>query len=431
MIITRMTKLVKGLVESFVVLFKNNIVVKRAVITAMSFVLILSVFVTVFSVTDLTYALQVNLNGENCGYVTDQTVVDKAVSSLNEISVNDDKNYSDPNVDCSYTVVSASQLISSQELADNIVDNDDNVNKAICVIVNGNLFAEAESLDSALSILSAIAGANPFYNDVEVRECLLSDNAKSRLKSLDKRLDDLIFTDIEYLTEKGDTKASIAQKFGLNENDIDDFNCGDVITVKALMPAFVVTHEEQFETKKSIPASASGTKSGWDVTTKVNVFVGGVKVNTKAVGTRFEEKFPNKPTATAVVKAGKKGFCWPVDTGYRQYISSFWGDDRDHKGYDIAASKGTPVLSVYGGKVVSVNSSGDAYGLHFVIDHGNGIKTLYAHCSKLYVSIGDRVERGEVVGLIGDTGRATGTHLHFEVYKNGARVDPMNYIGKR
>ncbi len=422
-------KVLNALRSGLFVLFKNK-TVKRVTVSALTFVFIFSVFMSVLAVTDLTYAVEVNVKGESCGYVTDLETVDKAVDSLNNISVQEDKSFSSPKVDCSFAVVPSSQLISSSQLADNIVLNDSNVYKVACVIVNGVTFAKVDSVEAGETALAEISGGNRFYNTVEVKECLLSFEGKSRLKKLKDCLSDTLTTTLNYLTQKGDTKESIAARFNLSVEAIPDFICGDEIELSANLPAFAFVNEEEFSTKKSVPATKSNN-SGWEVTVYKNVYVGGVKVNTKEVGTHFSEKFPNKPKATKIVSAGKKGYCWPVDTGYRQYISSFWGDERDHEGYDIAASVGTPILNVYGGKVVSVNASGEGYGLHFVIDHGNGVKTLYAHCSKLYVSVGDRVERGEVVALVGATGRVTGPHLHFEVYKNGVRVDPYSYIGSR
>ncbi len=426
-----MILVLKRVFKAFVLLFKNNINLRRGVYTAISFATVLSVFVSVLSVTDLTYALEVSVEGENCGYVTDRKTVERAVDLLHASSVKNDSAYSNPDVDCVYTFVPSTQLISDSQLADNIVSNDNDVNKAYCVVINGIAFAEVVSIEEGVATLSGIAGNNRFYNSVEIRECVLSTDAKGRLKPLDERIDDYIVTNVEYQAVKGDTKQSVAQKFGISEENVPDFKTDDLVTIKVSLPAFAFINEITTQDKKSIPASETVAKSSWQITTYKEVYVNNIKLRTQVADTQITEKFPDKPTATAVVNAGNKGYCWPVDTGYRQYVSSFWGDGRGHKGYDIAASKGTPILSVYDGRVESVNTSGNAYGLHFVIDHGNGIKTLYAHCSQLYVSVGDQVERGEVVGLVGATGRVTGTHLHFEVYKNGAPANPMNYIGKR
>ena len=102
-----------------------------------------------------------------------------------------------------------------------------------------------------------------------------------------------------------------------------------------------------------------------------------------------------------------------------------WG--RLHKGIDIAARIGAPVYAADGGKVVFSGTQG-AYGRIIVIDHGGGTQTAYAHNSKLLVSRGQRVHKGQKIAEVGNTGRSTGPHLHFEVRKNGSPVNPLKYV---
>jgi len=114
-------------------------------------------------------------------------------------------------------------------------------------------------------------------------------------------------------------------------------------------------------------------------------------------------------------------FSWPV-VGW---ISSPYGmrDNAMHEGLDIAADQGQPVRSVKGGRVVFAGPRG-TYGNAVIIDHGDGMRTLYAHNSCLLVSEGQRVTAGQRIALVGSTGRSTGPHLHFEVLLNGTPVDP-------
>lgn len=111
--------------------------------------------------------------------------------------------------------------------------------------------------------------------------------------------------------------------------------------------------------------------------------------------------------------------------GYR--TSPFTGSRQLHKGLDVAAPIGTKIISPADGKVVFAQRDG-AYGLSVKIDHGNGIITRYAHMSKFNVKRGDRIKRGDLIGLVGNTGRSTGAHLHYEVIVNGVHTDPMAYI---
>ena len=101
--------------------------------------------------------------------------------------------------------------------------------------------------------------------------------------------------------------------------------------------------------------------------------------------------------------------------------------DHTHKGIDIAATRGTPILATASGKVSFAGWS-SGYGYLVKIDHGNGVETYYGHCSKLYVSAGDTVEAGEQIAAVGSTGNSTGNHLHFEIRLDGKQVNPQTYV---
>ena len=99
-----------------------------------------------------------------------------------------------------------------------------------------------------------------------------------------------------------------------------------------------------------------------------------------------------------------------------------------HTGLDIAGSVGTPIKASASGTVTSVTYSNVSYGNCVIISHGNGIQTLYAHCSEIYVVNGQSVSQGEVIAARGSTGNSTGPHLHFEVRVNGEMVNPEYYV---
>jgi murein DD-endopeptidase MepM/ murein hydrolase activator NlpD len=98
-----------------------------------------------------------------------------------------------------------------------------------------------------------------------------------------------------------------------------------------------------------------------------------------------------------------------------------------HSGVDFAGKPGTPIYAT-GDGVVEGNSRMSGYGIVVLINHGYGYKTMYAHLSKASVKPGEKIKRGQVIGKLGTTGASTGPHLHYEVLKNGQRVNPMNYI---
>ncbi len=118
------------------------------------------------------------------------------------------------------------------------------------------------------------------------------------------------------------------------------------------------------------------------------------------------------------------------------WISSYFGRRADpftgftefHKGVDFAGREGTPIDAVAAGLVTWAGPR-FGYGNMVEINHGNGLSTRYCHNEKLLVKVGDMVRKGEEISLMGSTGHSTGPHLHFEVLKNGAEVDPLRYIG--
>ena len=119
--------------------------------------------------------------------------------------------------------------------------------------------------------------------------------------------------------------------------------------------------------------------------------------------------------------AGAEELVWPIKGAVN---TSFGGD---HDGIDIEAETGDPIVAAAPGRVTFAGDDGDGYGSKLVIDHGNGVKTLYAHLAGFEVRSG-RVVAGEVIGTAGCTGSCTGDHLHFEVHEEGRAVDPLGHL---
>ena len=123
---------------------------------------------------------------------------------------------------------------------------------------------------------------------------------------------------------------------------------------------------------------------------------------------------------------------WPCPSCH--YLTSYFGwryhpvyhENRYHSGVDIGASYGATVVAADGGTVIT-SGYVSGYGECIVINHGNGLTTLYGHMSSRVVSVGQSVSKGQTIGYVGSTGVSTGPHLHWEVTLNGQRVDPLNY----
>jgi murein DD-endopeptidase MepM/ murein hydrolase activator NlpD len=122
----------------------------------------------------------------------------------------------------------------------------------------------------------------------------------------------------------------------------------------------------------------------------------------------------------------------PVDVGYNsssfgRRVDPFTGRTAFHEGLDFTAAVGTPIYAAAGG-VVTVSEHMPDYGKIIKISHGSGLETRYAHASELLVKVGEVVKKGQVIAKVGSTGRSTGPHLHFEVRRDGAPLDPRKFL---
>jgi murein DD-endopeptidase MepM/ murein hydrolase activator NlpD len=122
---------------------------------------------------------------------------------------------------------------------------------------------------------------------------------------------------------------------------------------------------------------------------------------------------------------------WPVKgwltSGFGYRTSPFTGRREMHKGLDVATRTGTPIIAPADGIVVFAGREG-GFGNTLVVDHGYGIVSKYGHCSTIDTKLGQKVKRGDIIARVGNTGRSTGPHLHYEVAVNGVSVNPIRYI---
>ena len=245
---------------------------------------------------------------------------------------------------------------------------------------------------------------------------------------------------IEYEVKEGDTVSTIAEKFGVSQETIlwqngmsekDSIKPGDVLEV---LPVTGVSHKvKKGDTVYSIAKKYDTVAQGivdypFNSFTNDETFelaAGQTLVVPDGIIPKAQATTPRKrfitPDAGTVVASGN--FVWPTSGGISQGFTWY------HKGLDIS-NRGAPnILAADAGKVVIAGwLDGYGYGNRVVIDHGNGFRTLYAHMSSIFVNAGQRVNRGDVLGRMGCTGRCTGTHLHFEVIRNGVYLNPLSVL---
>ena len=244
---------------------------------------------------------------------------------------------------------------------------------------------------------------------------------------------------LSYTVQEGDTLYSIGNQFKIsvdalryvnNLSDISYLKVGQAIVIP---PVAGLVHKvgsgdtlQAIANKYDVPSQAIADFNYILDTSKLAVgtelIIPGAKVPQPVVAIVPSQFVPQ----TSVDFAASKGWCgWPTSVRIvTQYFSWY------HNGLDIATPWGfmPPIYACAGGTVIRAGWDPWGLGLHIRIDHGNGYVTIYGHMSRLDVSYGEEVSKGEVVGLMGSTGRSTGPHVHFMVQKNGVSQNPLNYI---
>jgi murein DD-endopeptidase MepM/ murein hydrolase activator NlpD len=117
-----------------------------------------------------------------------------------------------------------------------------------------------------------------------------------------------------------------------------------------------------------------------------------------------------------------------IASGYGYRIDPVYKTVKLHAGLDFAAPQGTPIYATANGTITTSGNLGNGFGNHVIINHGYGYTTLYGHMVRVKLSNGQRVKRGEVIGWVGSTGKSTGPHCHYEVHKNGQKIDPIYFF---
>ncbi|MDR2783352.1 MAG: M23 family metallopeptidase [Treponema sp.] len=261
----------------------------------------------------------------------------------------------------------------------------------------------------------------------------------------------LLYT--SYTVQKGDTVGEIAQRFALEQGTLISVN--NITNARALQIGQVLKIPNQDGVLVKVERTATGKRLP-----TLNEFIQTLSKNKKYQGIPsseeelyvfassiqsanelfmdIHEKFgtetrnifiPNiKMSNLDLQEINGDIFLWPargyITDSYGYRSNPFGGVSREfHNGLDISARTGTPVGAAMAGRVTFAGWS-DSYGYHVVISHSGGYRTLYAHLSAIIAKAGVYVNAGELIGRVGSTGRSTGPHLHFTVYKNGVTVNP-------
>lgn len=241
-----------------------------------------------------------------------------------------------------------------------------------------------------------------------------------------------------HIVQKGDTLTAIARQYDVRRQDLIALNELETPNLLSIGQELIITPRWQ-RTHVVAPGDTL-----WDVARTYEVSVDAISAanglsnpNTLRIGTELiipaiggADSGPVVAASARVTAPTSQGpaLAWPVSGRVTSNFGQRWG--RMHYGIDIAAPMGTPVYAALAGTVTYSDWAG-TYGMLVTIDHGDGVETRYAHNSRLLVKVGDKVQAGQRIALVGSTGESTGPHLHFEVLVDGQRKDPLRHLPPR
>ncbi len=303
-----------------------------------------------------------------------------------------------------------------------------------------------------------------FVQSIRVERGLYPVSSVESLQSINIKLDSVVEGEQTYTIQQGDSPSLVADKVGIPTQTLINLN-PDVTQSMLVGDVLVISHEQPFLQTKTVKTlteekeiafkteteldhnKASGYekvvqegKNGLEEIVSEVTYIDGYETERTViskttlqepvtakivVGSLTSSQYNFSGSGTASTESNVGGYIWPVNGGY--ISCPIWGYS-GHTGTDIAAPAGTTIWASKGGTVAYAGWS-NGYGYNVLINHGDGTKTRYAHCSSLAVYTGQQVSQGQVVGYVGQTGWASGNHCHFEIISGGTFLDARNYIG--
>lgn len=434
---------------------------------------IFALAVTVHHWNTLDFGLILTNNGKQIAAIQDENIYEKATEMVNQRMVHDTtQESSEVKFAPSFRLVaSSSSYLDSNAVCDLLIRQSNGIiEEASGLYVDGKLMGAVKSGADLRYLLNGLLNqfkgndssvTARFTKNVEIINGLFPTMSIVSTDSLGKLIGGTSKAATTYTVRQGDTATSIAKANHttiaelnkINNNQLGDMlHPGDLINLELAVPTLevelvrtvtydvtvpytTVTKEDSTQYTDYTKVLTEGIDGKQRVTDRIHT-VNGVETSRENISTTVLQQ----PVAKVIVAGTKKkpqneagvasgDFIWPVPSLHTitTYFTWRWG--KFHTGIDISGSDayGRTIVAADGG-VVTLAGSNDGYGECIIIDHGNGYCTLYGHCSKLLVTDGQSVSKGQAIGRVGSTGNATGPHCHFEVIKNGTKVNPLPYV---
>lgn len=436
---------------------------------------ILVLVITLNYFKSLSLAISVKYDGVDIGYISDESVFNSAEKLMKDRIATENKDmFKTPSTQFNIVMIKNEQLSDAYEMTDSmILATGGEILECYGFYVDDEFYGAITDGEGASLLLNSKLekeraenpGADVTFNrDVKLKKGIyLKSSVISMSKLVSLMNTEIVNTSTDTIRE-GDTPIGIADRNNIPYSEFLKYNpdieekcfVGDTVVISRSEPLVTVMVKKEIGYTQSIPYTTIKTndstqyvgvtriktrgKNGEKYITAKVTYIGGVETDREILSTVVTKE----PVSQQLLVGTKRyssssgtgnttglSFLWPVDTrAAYNYVSCYWWGYYGHSGQDIAAPNGTDIYASLGGRVIYSAWSGP-YGKHIIIDHGNGIQTLYAHCSTLRVSVGQNVVQGQHIADVGLTGNTTGYHLHFEVRINGKAVNPISYIGSK
>ncbi len=436
-----------------------------------SAILLAAVCIAVFCSSFYTVGLEVLLDGHSIGFVSSQAEFEQAIQSVSA-RAGEILQYPyqlSPNVQYQFSIVDRRQVFHPNEVQEELFSQISQIKKLYVLRVDGKAVAAHDDPVVLKSLVDNLLASHPladqayassFVQNVRMDHAWTDASLERTVAELEELLASPVRDASTAALSDGQTALSLAAQNGMSLSELQSLNAdvnfdslqsGDILRTRKPVPFLSILALEHTVYTESVPFDTSmvddATIYEGDTRVKVKGVPGVASVNADlryvdgelveqvevsreivtapiteviAVGTKIRP--PKAPTGTFIRPFWGK---LTSDYGYRR----LFGQTEFHPGVDFAGPTGSPIVASDGGVVVFAGTK-SGYGLTVIVSHGNNLRTLYGHCSKLLVSVGQEVGQGELIAKVGNTGRSTGPHLHFEIQVNGQHQNPWNYLKK-
>ena len=424
----------------------------------------------------LEYGIAVEYNGHEIGIISAEADFDSAARDVQQrVSYSENEEALDMSAKLSLRVISDDdKFITSGQLADKMLEaSDEDLTEAYGIYIDGsfvgavaNKNAVEEALEDRLlnyEVKGTVRDVS-YVNKIEYTKGIYLRNS---VKSEDDTIAQLTSAKEKkrvYVAQAGDNIVTVAQKYGMDLDKLNELNPDistslkdgqmiNVIQTESFLPIQYIREMDtmSFLEYETIEVETSALNVGMVATltkgergvkeSKIEItYVDGIEASRKVISNNITKNpvmevigygtysaMPDNPDTCffgqPLTGTGQMG--WPLDGGY---VSDTFISDRNHKGLDIAAPEGTEIYAAEEGEVVSAGWNSGGYGNVVMIEHPDGYATVYGHMISVYAVEGEYVQKGQLIGFVGNTGNSFGDHCHFEVRYQGICYDPASFL---